>query len=58
MMFIDMTKELAPILYGLDLLLIVSTAAIVSRTAVSTWFGSTGRLERPRLVLHRPVLAR
>lgn len=58
MMFIDMTKELAPILYGLDVLLVVSAAALVGRNAVSMWFRSTGRLERPRLVLHRPVLAR
>ena len=57
MMFIDMTKELAPILYGLDVLLIVSAAALVSCTAVSSWFRAR-RFERPRLILHRPVLAR
>ena len=57
MMFIDMTKELAPILYGLDVLLIVSAAALVSCTAVSSWFRAN-RFERPRLILHRPVLAR
>ncbi len=58
MMFIDMTKELAPILYGLNVALIVSAAAIVGHAAVSTWFRSVGRFARPRIVLLRPALVR
>jgi len=57
MMLIDMTKDLAPILYGLNIALIVSAAALLS-PAVSTWLRSIGRIERPRLTLHRPLLAR
>jgi hypothetical protein len=60
MMLIDMTKDLAPILYGLNVALVISAVGLLSRTAVSTWFRSLGRIERPRpqLTLHRPALAR
>jgi hypothetical protein len=58
MMLIDMTKDLAPIVYGLNIALIISALALLSRTAVGTWFRSVGRIERPRFTLHRPLLAR
>ncbi len=58
MMFIDMTNELAPILYGLNIALVVSAAAIVGSTAMNAWFRSIRRIERPRLVVNRPALAR
>lgn len=58
MMFIDMTKELAPFLYGLNIALVVSAAAIVGSTAMNAWFKSIRRIERPRLVVNRPALAR
>ena len=58
MMVLDMTKELVPILYGLDVALLVSAAVLVSRTAVSTWLRSLGRFERRRPLLPRPVLVR
>lgn len=58
MMFIDMTKELSPVLFGLNAALIVSAAALVSHTAARRWLGSIARFEWRRLVLHRPALAR
>jgi hypothetical protein len=58
MMFIDLTSELVPMLYGLNVALIVSAAAIVGSNAVSAWFRSIRRIETPRLVIHRPVLVR
>jgi len=57
MMLIDMTNELAPILSGLSIALVVSALAIVS-SASNTWLRSIRRMSRPRLVLHRPALAR
>jgi hypothetical protein len=58
MFAIDWTTELTPILYGLNAALLVSTLAIIGRSAVGTWFRSLGRIRRPRLVLHRPALVR
>ena len=58
MMFIEMTNELAPIIVGLNVALIVSAAAIVGNVAMNTWLTSLRRLERPRFALHRPALAR
>jgi hypothetical protein len=58
MMFIDMTTELSPILFGLNVALLVSGAALVGQVAVTTWSSSFGRfLWRPPFV-HNPVLAR
>jgi hypothetical protein len=57
-MLIDFTKELSPILFGLNAALVVSAAAIVSRTAVGTWLCSLWHIERPRISWHRPMLAR
>jgi len=57
-MFIDMTTELSPILFGLNVALLVSGAALVGQVAVTTWSSSFGRfLWRPPFV-HNPVLAR
>ena len=58
MMVIDMTYELAPILFGLNAALIVSAAAVASCTAMTTWFRAHIRFERRRFALHRPALAR
>lgn len=57
-MFIDMTKELSPILLGLDVALLVSAAALVGEVAVNTWFSSFGRFEWRRPVLQKQMLAR
>jgi len=57
-MFIDMTRDLAPILLGLNVALVVSALAIFGSPAVNTWLRSLRNVERPRLVLHRPALAR
>ena len=45
-------------MYGFNVALIVSAAAIVWQVAVSTWFRSVGRFARPRIVVHRPALVR
>jgi len=58
MMVIDMTRELAPFLYGLNVVLVVSAVAIVSRTNLTSWLRSVGRFRRPRPVFTRPVLVR
>jgi len=56
MMLIDMTHDLTPLLFGFNAAMIVSALAIVGGV-VSSWFASL-RIERPRLVVHRPALAR
>jgi hypothetical protein len=58
MMLIDMTNELAPIIFGLNAMAIVSGVAILTHTPVSTWFRSLGRFVRRPVAVHRPVLAR
>jgi hypothetical protein len=57
MMLIDVTNELAPMLVGLNVALVVSALAIVSNAA-SSWLQSVWRTARPRFAMHRPVLAR
>jgi hypothetical protein len=58
MMFIDMTNELAPIIFGLNAGLIISGMALISQTPVNTWFRSLGGSVRQPVAVHRPVLAR
>jgi hypothetical protein len=58
MMLIDMTKELSPILFGLNVALLVAAAALLGQVAVNRWFRSLGRFEWRRPVLHKPVLVR
>ena len=57
-MFIDMTRELSPILSGLNVALVLSGAALVGQVALNSWFRSFGRFEWRRPVLHKPVLVR
>jgi hypothetical protein len=57
MMSMDFTRELLPILFGLNAALVVSAAGIISDTAVSTWLRSLW-LERPWISWHRPMWAR
>jgi hypothetical protein len=54
MMTIDMTRELAPLLLGLDAALIVSGLGLVAASLGTVW---TRSLRRPQLTLHRPALA-
>lgn len=58
MMFIDMTDQLAPVIYGLNFLLLLSAAGVLSLTPVNPWFRSLDRSLRRPLNLHRPALAR
>ena len=58
MMFIDLTNELAPMLMGMNLALLISAGGIVASIVPSTWFESLRRAARPGLALHRPALAR
>ena len=58
MMLIELTNELAPILVGLDVALLISGAAIMASIASSAWSTSAWRAWRPRVALHRPALAR
>ena len=58
MMLIELTNELAPIMVGLDVALLISGAAIVASIAANAWSASAWRAWRPRVALHRPVLAR
>lgn len=55
MLFIDMTTELAPILYGLNGLLVVSGAAIVGSVVAPMIRARIKRRQRPQLVIRRPV---
>lgn len=51
---IEMTSQLSMFTYGLDVVLIVSTVALLAPRVVQTvraWFGN-----RPRLALPRPAL--
>jgi hypothetical protein len=59
MMFIELTEELAPIVIGLDVALLISGAAILASVVSHAWSSSTWRLSRPRLaVFHRAAVAR
>jgi len=56
-MMIDLTNELAPVLVGLNVALVVSAAALVDGS-VRRWFASIGHIQTPRFTVHRPALAR
>jgi len=53
-MMIDMTRELAPLLMGINAALIVSGLGVVAASLGTGW---TRNLRRPQLTLHRPALA-
>ena len=54
MMMLDMTRELSPLLMGLDATLVISALGILSAGVGALW---TRRMPRPRLTLQRPALA-
>ena len=59
MMLIELTDELAPIVIGLNVTLLISGAAILASIVSQAWSSSTWRVSRPRLaVFHRPAVAR
>lgn len=58
MMLIDMTNQLAPVIYGLNALLLISSVALLADTPVNSWFRSLGRSARRPVALHRPMLVR
>lgn len=58
MMLIDLTNELSPILLGLDILFALSAAAVFGPPAVAALARSFRNQPRPRIVVHRPILAR
>ena len=56
MMFIDWTPELAPILYGMNALLVISAVAVAAEPMARALRKWTGTLSRPRFHLGRPAL--
>jgi len=54
MMIIDMTRELSPLLMGLDVALVISGLGLVAASVGTAW---TRRFSRPRLAIRRPALA-
>ena len=58
MMLIDLTRELSPLLFGLDALFVFSTAALFGLSAIDALARTLRRNGIPRLVVHRPALAR
>ncbi|MGH9423819.1 MAG: hypothetical protein ACRD3J_27840 [Thermoanaerobaculia bacterium] len=53
-MMIDMTRELAPLLIGLNAALIVSGLGVVAASLGTVWMRD---VRRSTLTLHRPALA-
>jgi len=58
MMLMDLTNEFAPILFGLNVLFLVSSAFVFGPSVIDGLVNSFRRTTRPRLVLHRTALAR
>lgn len=58
MMLMDLTNEFAPILFGLNALFLISTAFVFGPSVIDGVVNVFRRTARPRLVLHRPALAR
>lgn len=58
MMLIDMTNEFAPILFGLNALVVLSSALVFGPSLIDAFVRTFHRTTRPQLVLHRPALAR
>jgi len=56
MMFIDMTTELSPILYGMNVLLFVSALAVLAEPASRSLRNWTRTFTRPRLAVGGPAM--
>jgi len=56
MMFIDMTTELSPILYGMNVLLFVSALAVLAEPASRSLRNWTRTFTRPRLTVGGPAM--